>query len=112
MKVIHKKSGIVLAAKAKEANWLQKIIGLMGKKHFGPYDGLFISWHNSVHNCFVRFPIDVVFLSKSNTIVKILRHFRPWHFSAFYFKARHLIEFPAGTITDKIHVGDELELLP
>ena len=34
-------------------------------------DGLILDPGNSIHNCFVRFPIDVIFLNNDFKIIKI-----------------------------------------
>jgi uncharacterized protein len=88
MKIIHKKTQTVIANKTKVASTvLERMVGLMFRKEYGQeFDGLLIEPCNSIHNCFVRFPIDVIFISKNNTVVKIIREFKPWRFSAIYFK--------------------------
>lgn len=86
------------------------MLGLMFAKDFGKHDGIYFSWRNSVHNCFVGFPIDVIFIDKSALIIKVIRNFRPWHFSAIYFRARHVVEFPLGSVPETIQEGDRLEI--
>ncbi len=73
-------------------------------------DGLIIEPCNSIHNCFVKFPLDVIFLDSSNRVVKILRNFKPWHFSGIYLKSKKVLELNAGTLLRDIEVGDELEV--
>ncbi len=109
MIIIHEKSGQILGRKIKKANTFgSRLLGFMFKKSIEPYDGLFLAWNNSVHNCFVQFSLDIIFINKNNEIVKIIRNFRPWRFSRIYFRARHTIEFISGTIPDSIVVGDKL----
>lgn len=110
MIIIHEKSGLRLAANVKIANGFQKLRGLMFAEGFGFYDGIYFSWRNSVHNCFVKFPIDVVFISKDSIIVRIVRNLQPWQFTSIYFKARHTIEFPSGAVPESVREGDRLVL--
>lgn len=52
----------------------------------------------SLHNLFVFFPIDVLFLNENMEVVEIKRDFKPF---TFYFpkqKSKYIIELPAGTI--------------
>jgi uncharacterized membrane protein (UPF0127 family) len=109
MIIIHEKSGQILGQRIKLANtFCSRLSGFMFRESIEPYDGLFLVRNNSVHNCFVRFSLDIVFINKDNEIVKIIRNFHPWRFSRIYFRARHTIEFSAGTISDSIVVGDKL----
>ena len=112
MKVIHKKTNFVLGEEIKHANnMFSRLKGLMFIKEMKNMDGLLLEPGNSIHNCFVRFPIDVIFLSKRNEIVQIVRGFKPWRFTRIYFKARKVLELPNGSIPENIHVGDEVEVL-
>lgn len=111
MIVKHLKSNKILGSNIKYANtFSSRLIGLMFRKSMDDLDGLILEPGNSVHNCFVRFPIDVIFLTKENEIVKIVRNFKPWRFTRIYFKSRRVLELPAGTVTDDIAKGDLLEV--
>jgi uncharacterized membrane protein (UPF0127 family) len=45
---------------------------------------------------FMRFAIDVVFVDKARTIVKIVPNLRPWRI-AMALRAKSALELPAGT---------------
>jgi uncharacterized protein len=112
MKVIHKESQFVLGEDVKLADsFIGRLKGLMFIKEMKGMDGLILEPGNSIHNCFVRFPIDVIFLTNDNEIVKIIRTFKPWRFSWIYFRSRKVLELPNGTIPDHIKKGDYLEVL-
>ncbi|MBA2404751.1 MAG: DUF192 domain-containing protein [Bdellovibrionales bacterium] len=81
----------------------------MFQKSPAPYDGLFIPYSSSIHNCFVSFPIEVLFINKDGVIVAIIRNFRPWQISRPYFTARDVIEL-INIIPDFVGVGDKLIL--
>lgn len=111
MKVVHKKTNITLGEDVRMAtSFMERLQGLMFAKNMIG-DGLMLEPCTSVHNCFVRFPIDVVFLDRDNRVVKIIRNFKPWRFSWIYFSARRALELPAGTVPENIVRGDELEVL-
>lgn len=111
MIVKHMKSEHVLGRDVKIVNtFIGRLIGLMFIKEMNGMDGLIIERCNSIHNCFVRFPIDVIFLSNDNRIIKIIRKFRPWRFSWIYFSAKRVLELPGGTIPEHVTKGDYLEV--
>lgn len=112
MKVIHKDSQFVLGENIKHANnaWL-RLKGLMFVDKMQGMDGLLLEPGNSIHNCFVRFPIDVIFLNRKNIVVKIIKGFKPWRFTRIYFSATKVLELPDGTIPANVKEGDELEVI-
>jgi hypothetical protein len=88
---------------------LSRMKGLMfSKEMIG--DGIILDPGNSIHNCFVRFPIDVIFLNNDFKIIKIIRSFKPWRFSWIYFKATKVLELPEGKIPNDVTEGDYLEV--
>jgi uncharacterized membrane protein (UPF0127 family) len=112
MKVVHQKSGTVLGSNVKAAtSFWRRLRGYMFYvRPPSDFDGLYFPDTNGVHNSFVRFSLDVVFISKTNAVVEVIRGFRPWRFSRIYLKAAHVIEFPAGTIPETVMPGDQLAL--
>lgn len=112
MKVVHKESGKELAKNIQVADsFYSRLIGLMFRKEMRDLDGLLIRNSNSVHNCFVRFSLDLVFVTNDMKIVKIIKNFKPWRFTRIYFKARHVLELPAGAAIEEMKEGDQLEVL-
>lgn len=112
MKVLHRDTGYSFGIKIKHATtFSERGIGLMFRKEMGNIDGLLIEPCNSIHNCFVRFPIDVLFLDHRNKIVKIIRGFKPWRFSWIYLRSKKVLELPAGKIPDYVKEGDSVEVI-
>lgn len=111
MKIVHKNSGYVLGSNIKKAHrFCERLIGLMFVKEMKGMDGLLIEGSNSVHNCFVRFPIDVIFLNRKLKVIKIIRNFKPWRFSWIYLRATRVLELPNGAVPETINEGDYLEV--
>ena len=75
---------------------MSRAVGLLGRKGLEPGGGLLISRTGSVHMFFMRFAIDVVFVDKARTIVKIVPNLRPWRI-AMALRAKSALELPAGT---------------
>lgn len=87
-----------------------RIIGLMFRKSIKGADGLLLDPCNSIHTFFMRYSLDVVFLSKTNQVVKVIRNLKPWRMTFIYFKARKTLELPAGKLPSDILEGDILEV--
>jgi uncharacterized membrane protein (UPF0127 family) len=112
MRVVHKKTNKVLGANVKEAKtFIDRLRGLMFMDEMKGMDGLMLDPCRSIHNCFVRFPIDVIFLTGDNKVVKVIKNFKPWRFSWIYFSAQKTLELPAGTLTDEVQKNDVLEVV-
>lgn len=79
-------------------NFLDRFLGLMGRKAPPQNHGLLLSPCNSIHMMFMRFAIDAIFLDRDNRIVKIVPHLRPWLGLAFAPGAHACIELPSGTV--------------
>jgi uncharacterized protein len=75
---------------------IARMRGLLGRSGLGPGEGMLIKHAPSVMTFFMRFPIDVVFVDKANTIVKIVHSLGPWKTAAAR-KAVAALELPAGT---------------
>ena len=89
--------GVVVCRQCEFANTIvSRMRGLLGRRGLAAGEGLLIAPAPSVHTFFMRFPIDVVFLDKAQTIVKITHSLVPWR-TAFARKAFATLELPAGT---------------
>ena len=58
--------------------FLLRLRGLMGRKRLPEFTGLLLVPCDSVHMCFMRFSIDVVYLDKDLKILKIVKDLKPW----------------------------------
>ena len=75
---------------------IPRMRGLLGRDGLAPGEGMLINPAPSVMTFFMRFPIDVVFLDKTKTIVKIVHSLGPWK-TAGARGASAALELPAGT---------------
>jgi uncharacterized protein len=82
--------------------------GLLGRRELPPGEGMLIRPTSSVHTLGMRFPIDVAYLDRDLTVIKIAHRLRPWRIS-FRRRARAALELPAGECERLgIAVGDRL----
>jgi hypothetical protein len=84
--------------------------GLLGRRGLESGEGLLIKPTGSVHTFFMRFPIDVVFLSRDGEVLKVSRAVPAWRMSAAR-RARVVIELAADEAERRgIRVGTRLDL--
>jgi uncharacterized membrane protein (UPF0127 family) len=82
--------------------------GLLGRSGLEPGGGMLIDRAGSVHMFFMRFPIDVVFLSRDRTVVGVRHRLRPWRAAAAR-RAVASLELPAGRAAEAgVEKGDRL----
>ena len=76
-----------------------------------PHDQALLIQHcSSVHTCFMRFAIDVVYLDKQMLIVKLDRNVPPWRMRWGGNDAQHTLEMSAGGIDRfKLHIGGTID---
>lgn len=91
-------------------NFVTRFAGLMFKKKLPAATGLFLAPCNSVHMCFMRFAIDVIYLDKDYKILKVVKNLRPWIGLSMCAKAYATLEMTAGE-ADRcgLEVGKKLE---
>ncbi|NJP06294.1 MAG: DUF192 domain-containing protein [Chloroflexaceae bacterium] len=87
--------------------------GLMGHPGLEPGQGLIIYPEWSIHTFFMRFPIDVLFLSEQDQVLGLREAMPPNRPYAGVWGARYVIELPPGVInTTATSIGDQLSLTP
>jgi uncharacterized protein len=107
--ILNKSRGVTVAG----STWLAdnpwtSFKGLMGKPALPPGHALLITPSSSIHTHFMRFPIDVLYMSSDDVIMGIDRNLRPWRFGHLHKGVRYVIEMTAGGARD-CEVGDKIE---
>lgn len=74
----------------------KRFLGLMGRKSLPPGRGLLLAPCSSIHMCFMRFAIDVIYLDKEMQVLKIASHIRPWLGMSCCFAASSALELADG----------------
>lgn len=112
MKAVNQTRDVVLAERVSEAaTFFTRLRGLMFRGALEAGDGMRIDPCNSVHTCFMRFPIDVVFLDSERHVAAVINGMKPWRFSKLYRSSCEVLELPSGTLkrTGTV-VGDRILL--
>jgi uncharacterized membrane protein (UPF0127 family) len=100
---------IILADKVKFADtFFKRLIGLMGKKDLPIGEGLFLKNCSSIHCFFMKFPIDVVYLSKEMEVLHV-ETVKPWKVGSFVKNTKNILELAAGS-AKQISVGDQIRI--
>lgn len=100
----------LLADDLQEARtFLARLKGLLGTSGLPRGKGLAIMPCNSVHMFGMRYAIDVLFLDKSDAVIRVCHSLRP-NQMAYCHKASWVVELPAGTAeATGTAAGDRLE---
>jgi len=97
--VLNATRGIALADEAEKADrFPSRGFGLMFRRSLPEKGGLIIEPCNSVVSIFMRFPIDVLFVSAEGKVLHVLRHMKPWRVSRIVRGSKCVVELPAGAI--------------
>ena len=90
--------------------WWTRLRGLLGRSNLTAGAGLIILPCSSIHTFFMAFPIDVLFVSKENRVLKASTAIGAWRIGPVVPQARYVIELPVGAIAASQTVsGDELD---
>ena len=89
---------------------LTRLRGLLGRSGLGSGEGLLIRPTSAIHTCFMRFPIDAVFLDREFVVLRVVGDLRAWRVAACR-GSRSVLELAAGEVVRRgIKAGDRLQL--
>lgn len=110
MKIINRTQGTVVGSRVRLADtWWGRFWGFLGHGVPSPGEGILLAPCNSIHTFFMRFSIDVIFLSADGEVLSLRSGLRPWRICRGVRGGRYVLEIPSGIIeATKTRVGDEL----
>ncbi|MGB5824532.1 MAG: DUF192 domain-containing protein [Proteocatella sp.] len=73
-----------------------RFLGLMGRKNMPKDSGLILMNCSSIHTFFMRFDINVVYLSKDFKVLGV-QTIKPWRFGKFIRGVNHVLEVSSGS---------------
>jgi uncharacterized membrane protein (UPF0127 family) len=89
---------------------LTRLRGLLGRARLTSGEGLLIRPTSAIHTCFMRFPIDAVFLDRDLVVVNVVSDLRPWRVAARR-GAKAVLELAAGESGRRgLRAGERLRL--
>ena len=89
----------------------QRLLGLMGQAEPAARCALFIARCTSVHTCFMRRPIDLVYLDAQGRITGLRPALAPWRGSRGGPGCAHVLEMHAGAIGHQA-LAPGMQLMP
>jgi uncharacterized membrane protein (UPF0127 family) len=91
----------------------RRFMGLMFRKSLPEGSGLLLTPCGSIHMCFMRMPLDIVYLDAEYRVLAVQKSLRPWRVGAAVKGAKMVLELPAGTLERRgLSPGDTLEIAP
>ncbi|KXG74303.1 hypothetical protein AN618_23490 [Fervidicola ferrireducens] len=97
--IVVQETGEVIATEVLFARtFFQRLKGLMFKERMDDGCALILEPCNSVHTFFMRFPIDVAFVSKEGRVLEVIKGMKPFRITRIIKGARYVIETPGGTL--------------
>lgn len=72
-------------------------VGLLGHESLADGHAMLIVPSNAVHTFFMRFPIDLAFISREGRVVRTCASVKPWRIAAAL-RAHAVLELPAGAL--------------
>ncbi|HMQ11673.1 MAG TPA: DUF192 domain-containing protein [Oligoflexia bacterium] len=99
----------MLSHVTKASSLKDRMIGLLRHKYLDADHALWIVPCNSIQTFFMRFSIDVVFLNKHNTIVRLYKNLKPFRLTRIVSNAHSVLEMSQGCIDKhQLNLGDQL----
>lgn len=113
MQLVRVPDGNVVAARVEGAlDSATRRKGLLGRDALAADAALIIAPCSAVHTFFMRFAIDVVFVSRDGRVLKIAPAVVPWRTTGSL-RAYAVIELAAGSAARaELRAGDQLALVP
>lgn len=106
-------TGQVVAARATVAGtFLSRLRGWMFRGRPAPDEALAITPCDSIHTCFMRFSIDILFLDPEGRVVARFDRVAPWKFIPPVPGARSVLEMPDGALPPAATPGARIRLDP
>ena len=77
-------------------SFFSRFLGLMGRTHLPSDEAVLFPKCNSLHTFFMRFPIDVVFTSRTGEVIEVIEALPAWRMLLPRLQAKHALELMAG----------------
>lgn len=99
MALVNETTGLLVAASVKRATtFWQRLKGLMFTKTLPEGSALYLSPCRSIHTYFMKYPIDVVYLSENHEVLAFEHQLHPNKLGQMQKGTKIVLELPVGTI--------------
>lgn len=88
--------------------WWGRFIGLQFRRALPIDTALLLTPCSSIHTCWMRFAIDVVFLDADGVIVDLRDNIRPWSICFSRSPATQVLEFASGCRPASLKIGQRV----
>lgn len=113
---VETEAGTVLAAKVRRADtFFKRLKGWMFRDQPQTDEGLLLEPCNSIHTCFMRFAIDVLFIAEDGSILARYDSLERNRVIPVVQGAVRVLELPAGrlfSLPEVVNIGNKLKILP
>jgi uncharacterized membrane protein (UPF0127 family) len=112
MHAVNRSTGTRVAGRIVKADtFWKRFRGLRGRRALPAGEALWIVPCRGIHTRGMAFPIDVVFLDRSGRVVGMEENLPPGRFAPIRWKARTVLELPAGALSQSgTGLGDLIEI--
>ena len=106
-------NGEVILDKLKLADsYSKRLKGLLGRSSLSNGEGLIIRPCNSIHTYRMKFAIDVLYVDKKNTVLKVVDSIKPDRLGPLILKSAYVVEASAGAFRCRVKEGDRVHIVP
>jgi uncharacterized protein len=112
MRIRNTTTGEIVATNVKKATgWLDRMMGLIPRKHVDASEGVWFEDCSLIHTVGMQTRIDVVFLDKEQRVIRTVCAVPQNRFAIGCVGAKSVVELGSGTLDScDVLVGDRLEL--
>jgi uncharacterized membrane protein (UPF0127 family) len=106
--------GVLLGGRIRVASTFgARLLGLMFHKSLPEGSGLLLAPCSSIHMCFMRMALDIVYLDKERRVLGVQKGLKPWRLGRAAKGTAMVLELPAGTLERcALSPGDTLDFTP
>ena len=109
MQLVCRSTGKTVVGRLKIAStFWPRFVGWQFRSRPDSDEGLLIVPCDSIHTCFVRFPIDVLFLDRKGMVLDVRRRLRPWRAALGPRSCHAIVETLSGS--SDVEPGEVLRL--
>jgi len=109
VKAVNQTTGKVLADKLQlKASFFGRLKGLLGASGLGAGEGIILKPCAQIHTFFMRFAIDVIFISADFEVLHVIEAMKPWRLSPIFLKSLYTVEVAGGALKGAVKPGDRV----